>query len=66
MPLKPYIQSWTGSGAGPTATVGAAVVTTAPTNATPYGYSQAQAQAILDNINALRNDVLALIAALQP
>lgn len=32
----------------------AAVVTTAPTNSSPYGYSQAQATAILTLLNEIR------------
>lgn len=32
----------------------AAVATTAPTNSTPYGYSQAQATAILTLLNEIR------------
>lgn len=43
-----------------TATVGAAVATTAPTNSGPYGFAQTQAAALITNINALRVDVLAL------
>lgn len=45
-----------------TTTVGSAVAGTAATNSTPYGYSQAQADAIVTNINALRVDVLATVA----
>lgn len=45
------------------ATVGSAVAGTAATNSSPYGYAQAQADAIVANINALRADVLTLIAA---
>lgn len=43
-----------------TTTVGSAVAGTAATNSTPYGYSQAQADAIVANINALRVDLLAM------
>jgi hypothetical protein len=32
----------------------AAIPTTAPTNATPYGFSQAQAQAIITLLNEIR------------
>jgi len=38
----------------------AAVATTAPTNSSPYGYSQAQATAIITLVNELR---AALVAA---
>jgi hypothetical protein len=47
-------------GAAVTPTVGAAVATTAATNASPYGYAQAQADALVANVNTLRTDVLAL------
>ena len=43
-----------------TTTVGAAVATTAATATSPYGFAQAQADALVANINALRVDVLAL------
>lgn len=42
------------------ATLISAVATTAATNSSPYGYAQAQADAIVANLNAIR---LALIAA---
>ena len=43
-----------------TTTVGSAVATTAATAVAPYGFSEAQANAIVANANALRVDVLAL------
>lgn len=43
-----------------TTTVGSAVAGTSATAVTPYGYAQAQADAIVTNINTLRTDVLAL------
>lgn len=43
-----------------TTTVGSAVAGTAATNSSPYGYAQAQADAIVANINDLRTDVLAI------
>lgn len=47
-----------------TTTVGAAVVTTAPATSS-YGYTEAQAAAIIANINALRVDLLAISAELR-
>lgn len=35
-------------------TVGAAVATTAATSSTPFGYSQAQANAIVERLNEIR------------
>lgn len=49
------------AGAAVTATVGTAVATTAATAVSPYGYAQAQADAIVANINALRLDTLAVV-----
>ena len=43
-----------------TDTVGSAVVTTTATNSSPYGYTQAQANAIVTNVNTLRADVITL------
>lgn len=43
-----------------TTTVGAALATTAATNSSPYGFSQAQADGLIARVNALRVDVLAL------
>lgn len=44
-----------------TATVGAAVVTTAATNTSPFGFATgAQADALVARVNSLRTDVLAL------
>ncbi|HEY3898932.1 MAG TPA: hypothetical protein VGM54_09985 [Chthoniobacter sp.] len=40
----------------------AGVVTTAPTNSSPYGYTQAQAASILTQLNAAVADVAALTA----
>lgn len=48
-----------------TTTVGSAVAGTAATSATPFGYAEAQANAIVANVNALRVDLLALVAALE-
>lgn len=49
-----------------TTTVGSAVANTAATSATPFGYTTAaQADAIVANVNALRVDLLALVAALE-
>ena len=42
------------------AATAAAVATTASTNTSPYGYSQAQADGIVTAVNALEADVLAL------
>ena len=68
----PHIINWYGevgaippassSQAAVTATVGSAVATTAATDSTPFGYAEAQANAIVANINALRVDVLAVVA----
>ncbi|MFY9641858.1 MAG: hypothetical protein WCD20_15865 [Rhodomicrobium sp.] len=38
----------------------AAIPTTAPTNATPYGFSQAQAQAIITLLNEIRATLVAV------
>jgi hypothetical protein len=38
----------------------AAVPTTAPTNSSPYGYSQAQAQAIVTLLNEMRATLVSL------
>ena len=43
-----------------TTTVGSAVAGTAATDSSPFGYAQAQADAIVTNINALRVDLLAM------
>lgn len=43
---------------------GVAVATTSATNSSPYGYSQAQANAIVTNVNATVTDVAALTARL--
>ena len=43
-----------------TTTVGAAVAGTAATDSSPFGFAQAQADAIVANINALRVDLLAM------
>lgn len=48
-----------------TPTVGSAVATTGATNSSPYGYAEAQANAIVANVNALRVDLLALVAELE-
>ncbi len=40
--------------------VQASVPTTAPTNATPYGFSQAQAQAIITLLNEIRATLVAV------
>ena len=45
-------------------TIGAAVATTAATNSSPYGYAQAQADAIVARVNQLLVDVAAIQAAL--
>lgn len=64
------IMGWTGEGPAPpasanqaavTATVGSAVATTAATSSTPFGYAEAQANAIVANVNALRVDLLAVV-----
>jgi hypothetical protein len=44
-----------------TATVGAALATTAATTSTPYGFSQAQADGLIARVNALIVDNAALI-----
>lgn len=48
-------------GATPVAkqTVGAAVASTAATNSSPYGYSQAQADAIVARLNEIRAALVA-------
>ncbi len=46
-----------------TATVGAALATTAATTTTPYGFSQAQADGLIARVNALIVDNVALRAA---
>lgn len=57
----PVVLRTSANQAAVTATVGIAVVTTAPTQTTPYGYTtSAQAAAVVTNVNALRADVLAL------
>lgn len=56
----PVVQPTSANQAAVTTTVGSAVATTAATNTSPYGYDQAQADAIVTNINALRVDVLAI------
>lgn len=43
-----------------TATVGAALATTAATTSTPYGFSQAQADGLIARVNALIVDNAAL------
>jgi hypothetical protein len=45
-------------------TVGAAVAATAATSTTPFGFAEAQANAIVTNLNTLRADVIALRASL--
>lgn len=53
----------TGSaGAAVTATSGAALATTAATNSSPYGFSQAQADGLIARVNSLLVDNAALIA----
>lgn len=42
-----------------------AVPTTAATNSTPYGFSQAQANDLVTTVNALVADVAALLAYIQ-
>lgn len=42
-----------------TNTVGAAVAATAATSTVPFGFAEAQANAIVTNVNALRVDVIA-------
>lgn len=54
------IQRASANQAAVTATVGSAVATTAATSTVPFGYAQAQADAIVANVNALRVDVLAM------
>ena len=58
--------------AAPSAATAAAVDTTASTSTTPFGYAEAQADAIVTNLNAvivdagtLRTELTTLIAALQ-
>ena len=58
----PVIQRAGAAQAAVTSTVGDAVVTTAATITTPYGYAQAQADAIVANVNTLRVDLLATVA----
>lgn len=56
----PVVQQASANQAAVTTTVGSAVAGTAATNSSPYGFAQAQADAIVANVNALRVDVLAL------
>lgn len=57
-----FTQSSGAAQAAVTTTVGDAVDTTGATNSSPYGYAEAQANAIVTNVNALRVDTLALAA----
>lgn len=50
------------AGAAVTATVGASLATTAATQTTPYGFSQAQADGLIARVNALIVDNAALVA----
>ena len=45
-------------------TVGAAVASTGATNVTPYGYAEAQANAIVANVNTLKTDAAAHTTAI--
>lgn len=45
-----------------TLTTGAALATTAATQTTPYGFSQAQADGLIDRVNSLIADNIALAA----
>jgi hypothetical protein len=56
----PVTRRASSSQAAVTTTVGSAVATTGATSSTPFGYAEAQANAIVTNVNALRVDVLAL------
>lgn len=56
----PVIQRAGADQAAVTATTGAAVATTAATSTTPFGYAEAQANAIVTNVNTLRVDLLAV------
>lgn len=56
----PIIQPASANQAAVTTTVGSAVAATGSTQTTPYGYAQAQADAIVSNVNALRVDLLAM------
>jgi hypothetical protein len=46
----------------PATTVGAAVVATGATDQGPFGYTEAQANSIVTNINTLRTDMIAIFA----
>lgn len=58
--VTPIVQRVGAAQAAVSATVGSAVATTAATDTTPFGYAEAQANALVTNINTLRVDVLAL------
>jgi hypothetical protein len=58
--VTPVVQATGASQAAVTQT-GVAVATTAATNSSPYGYAEAQANAIVANLNAATVDIAALI-----
>lgn len=55
-----FTQTYSTASATVPAATAAAVATTAATNSSPYGYSQAQADAIKTAVNALIDDQLAI------
>ncbi len=57
----PTSQRASAAQAAVTGTVGAALDTTAATNSSPYGFSQAQADGLIARVNALIADNAALI-----
>jgi len=58
VPRSAYTQTYSTADKTHANMTSADVVTTAATNSSPYGYSQAQADAIVTAINALRADVI--------
>lgn len=58
--VAPSAQRASANQAAVTTTVAGAVAGTAATSTTPFGYAQAQADAIVTNVNALRVDLLAM------
>ncbi len=57
----PIVKRASAAQAAVTATVGAALATTAATQTTPYGFSQAQADGLIARVNALIVDNAALV-----
>lgn len=64
LPAAAIPQTHIAAGSAPAAETAVAVATTAATNITPYGYAQAQANAIVTNLNAAVADIAALVTEL--